>query len=203
MRRGVSNTLDKQSCAGSRTRDRTPEQLFSSQWYKKRMEVDKHHGRIYDARSQTDVRDYPHYCTHDSIWRLFSVDFAHEQNERLYGESAASEFLSCRTRSCGRYRHSFTGLPDIGGLGGSPLAACLACAYRSAPFGDSDIGRLLFLDAATCGCRALRSSQTNLCGRCYPCDLSNHTRRGLDQNFTLHVEMRDTFGKFVRQDSPV
>src|SRR6202035_2587628 len=39
-------------------------------------------------------------------------------------------------------------------LGGSPLPACLACAYRRAPLGDSDIGGVLFLDAASFGCRA-------------------------------------------------
>src|SRR5438445_11374876 len=54
--------------------------------------------RIYDSRSQNDVRDHPHHRTDDSIRRVFSADLFDEQGKRIHGQPAAPEFLPRRAR---------------------------------------------------------------------------------------------------------
>src|ERR1700733_5787575 len=131
-------------------------------------------GERNDARSQTDVRDHLNYDTDDSIRRLFFVDFAYEQEQRVHGECPTSEFLPNGSRSCRRHRDSGARLSSSRRFSGSPFLAYLVRAHRSTRLCDLHLGGLLFLDAAASGNRAKRSSKIDLCGLLFWPSRSSH-----------------------------
>ena len=85
------------------------------------------------------------------------------QGERLRGESAAPEFLSCRACPCGRDRDSVAGLPNTRGCGSSSYPHALVRSNRSAAFRDSHFGGFLLLGAASIHHSSQRSGRPDLC----------------------------------------
>src|SRR5439155_4483301 len=90
--------------------------------------------RIYDSRSQNDVRNHLHHCADDSVRWIFPADLVDEQGQRIHGEPTATEFLPRRPRPRGRYRDLIAGLPDARRRGSSSRTFALVRSNRSATF---------------------------------------------------------------------
>lgn len=84
---------------------------------------------------------------------IFSADLVDEQEQRVYGEPASTEFLSRWARPRRRDRDSLAHLPDARGRGSAARAALMVCPHRSAALGDPHFGGV-FLFGATANCHS-------------------------------------------------
>src|SRR5271169_3581500 len=137
--------------------------------------------RTYDSRSESDGRNHPDHRANNSIRRIFSADIFDEQEQRIYGESIAAEFLSRRTCPCRRYRDSRAHLPGTCRLGRAADSSPVVRSNRGAARCNSYFGWLLLFRAST-GCdSSQRSGLPDLRWSSHPCHSSRFARHWLGQ----------------------